>query len=320
MLRDTGIGMTKAELVNNFGTIARSGTKDFIETMQSGTDISMIGQFGVGFYSAYLVADRVQVITKYNDDEQYIWESSASNSFTITCDTVNKPIGRCIFIKLFLKEDQLEYLKEHKIKEIVKKHSEFIGYPIKLIVEKEVDNDEESDKEKITTLETEELNKIKPIWKRNSNDIKHEEYAAFYKSLTNDLEEYLAVRHFFVEGQLEFRAILFVPHHAPFDLFETKKKCSNIKLYVCSVFIMDNCEDLIPKYLDFIKGIVDSEDLPLNISREMLQHNKILNAIHKNIVKKSMELFSEIAENKENFAKFYEVFAKNIKLGIHKDS
>ncbi|KAF0405606.1 heat shock protein 90-1 [Gigaspora margarita] len=313
-------GFFFAELVNNLGTIARSGTKDFIETLQSGADISMIGQFGVGFYSAYLVADHVQVITKHNDNEQYIWESSASKSFTITCDTVNKPIGRGTLIKLFLKEDQLEYLEEYKIKEVVKKHSDFIAHPIKLIVEKEVDNDEKSNKEKIKTLETEELNKIKPIWKRNSNDIKHEEYAAFYKSLTNDWEEHLAVRHFFVEGQLEFRAFLFVLCRAPFDLFETKNKRSNIKLYVHSVFIMDNCENLIPKYLDFIKGIVDSEDLPLNISREMLQHNKILNTIHKNIVKKCMELFSEIAEDKENFTKFYEAFAKNIKLGIHEDS
>ncbi|CAG8739431.1 5827_t:CDS:2, partial [Gigaspora rosea] len=274
MLRDTGIGMTKAELVNNLGTIARSGTKDFIEALHSGADISMIGQFGVGFYSAYLVADRVQVITKHNDDVQYIWESSASKSFTIARNTDNEPIGRGTLIKLFLKEDQLEYLEEHKIKELVK----------------------------------------------NSDDINHEEYAAFYKSLANDWEEHLAVKQFSVEGQLEFRAILFVPRRAPFDLFENKKKRNNIKLYVRSVLIMDDCEDLIPKYLDFIKGIVDSEDLPLNISREMLQHNKIFQVIRKNIVKKCIELFSEIAEDKEDFAKFYDAFAKNIKLGIYEDS
>ncbi|CAG8664979.1 18668_t:CDS:2, partial [Acaulospora morrowiae] len=197
-LRDTGIGMTKADLVNNLGTIARSGTKAFMEALQSGADISMIGQFGVGFYSAYLVADRVQVITKHNDDEQYIWESAAGGSFTIARDTVNPPLERGTEIRLYLKEDQTEYLEERKIKEIVKKHSEFIGYPIQLI--------------------------MKPLWTRNPDDIKNEEYAAFYKSLSNDWEEHLAVKHFSVEGQLEFRAILFVPRRAPFDLFETKKK------------------------------------------------------------------------------------------------
>jgi len=354
IIEDNGVGMTKEDMIKNLGTIAKSGTKSFIESMTAGgADISMIGQFGVGFYSAYLVADKVSVISKNNDDsETYIWESTAGGSFVISREE-NYQIERGTVIILSIKEDMKQYLDENEIRKLIKKHNQFIDFPIYLQniktrtieTEEEVKTDESIEEVKVddaidvevkvddvenekvspkteTYTDWEFVNQEKPIWTRNPKEVSDEEYASFYKTISGDYDQHLDVSHFSVEGQIEFKGLLYVPKKAPFDMFENSgnKRPNNIKLYVRKVFITDNCEDLIPDYMKFVKGVIDSEDLPLNISRETLQQNKIMKVIKKNVMKKCMDLFNKIAEDPEKYKTFYEQYNKNIKLGIHEDS
>lgn len=343
---DTGIGMNKQELIKNLGSIAHSGTRTFMETLQSGQkpDISLIGQFGVGFYSAYLVAQNVKVVTKANDDIQYIWESSASGSFTIREDTDGESIKRGTKIILEIKDDQKEYLEESRIREIVKKHSEFCSFPIKCYSEREeeIDNEEvhadedgedndgeivpdtsvenKTSKEKRIVKEFVRLNTQPPIWQRKPEDVTSEEYASFYKSISNDWNDHLAVKHFELDGSVQLKAILFIPKHPPHDMFNTvSKKRNNVKLYVRKVLITDDSTNLLPDYLGFVHGVVDSNDLPLNVSREMLQQNGIMKIIRNSLVKKVVEMIAELEVNHDNFTTFNESFSKNIKLGIHED-
>ena len=354
-VQDTGIGMTKEDLINNLGTIAKSGTKEFMQKLTETKDASLIGQFGCGFYSAFLVADKVDVISKHNDDSCYMWSSNAGGSFEISPSDDN--ISRGTKIILHLKDEQVHYLDERMIKDLVKRHSEFTNYDISLLVEKtqekvvtddeeegeednvkedkdedepkveEVNPDESSDDKKKTkkitevTKEMEVLNQTRPIWTKPASENNDDTYKSFYKTLTGDWEDPLGVKQFAVEGQLEFKGILYIPRRAPFDLFETTgKRRNNIKLYVKQVFVTDDADELVPEWLRMVKGVVDSEDLPLNISREVLQQNKIVRVIRKNIIKKSLEMIDTIAEDKESFKIFYQHFSKSIKLGIHEDS
>ncbi|KAE9361339.1 Endoplasmin [Phytophthora fragariae] len=342
-IRDTGVGMTKDDLVNNLGTVAKSGTANFVEAMQAGSDdSSLIGQFGVGFYSVYLVADRVRVVSKNNDDDQYIWESDANASFTITKDPRGDTLGRGTEITLFLKSDATEFQDQDELKSLVGHYSEFINFPIYVnasstetyeVEEEPADveeaaEDEEKDAEKtseddeeleaveedagakapMTRTETrtvwnwERVNEVKAIWTRSKDDISDEEYESFYHSLQKtDITDPLTWIHFQAEGEIEFKSILYVPGQAPRDLytrFENKK--ADIKLYVRKVLITDDFDDFLPRYLNFIAGVVDSDDLPINVSRETLQENKILRVIRKKLVRKVLEMLRKLSEKDDD--------------------
>ncbi|XP_071733110.1 endoplasmin homolog [Rutidosis leptorrhynchoides] len=385
-IRDRGVGMTKEDLIKNLGTIAKSGTSAFVEKMQTGGDLNLIGQFGVGFYSVYLVADYVEVISKHNDDIQYVWESKADGAFAISEDTYNEPLGRGTEIRLHLREEAGEYLEESKLKDLVKKYSEFINFPIYLWATKEVDvevpaeeddssdssddeekpesteegeekEEEDTDKDedeqksktktiKETTYEWERLNDVKAIWLRSPKEVTEEEYTKFYHSLAKDFgdEKPMAWSHFNAEGDVEFKAVMFVPPKAPTDLYESYYNAnkSNLKLYVRRVFISDEFDELLPKYLSFLLGLVDSDTLPLNVSREMLQQHSSLKTIKKKLIRKALDMIrklaeedpdeshnkdkEEVEETKENdekrgqYTKFWNEFGKSVKLGIIEDA
>ena len=353
-ITDTGVGMSKAELIKNLGTVAKSGTTAFLEAMGQGENMSLIGQFGVGFYSAFLVANKVVVTSKANDDEQHIWTSTADSKFFLTKDPRGDTLGRGTRVTLHLKDDAVEFVEQDKIKNLVKKYSEFINYPIRLylsrdekvqvpedtpdnmamkvtrydddgneIIEDDVIETEEKDEMEVTddgeeeaTEETEEpkmktitqqvwdweiINEIKAIWTRGREDITEEEYMNFYKTISKDPEDPLAYTHFRAEGEIDFKSILYIPGSAPFDLFENYYgKSSALKLYVRRVLITEEFEDLMPRYLNFIKGVVDSDDLPLNVSREQLQQMKMLKVMSKKLIRKAIEMVRKLAEDEDD--------------------
>ncbi len=343
-IKDSGIGMTCQELITNLGTIAKSGTKNFVQLLSENNknDMNLIGQFGVGFYSSFLVADKVVVRSKSNDDTEHIWESNANDVFTVT-STSSDEVWRGTEITLHLKDNQLEYLKEDRIKEIIIKHSEFISYPIMFLttheeeveVEPEEEEDNETDEVKIEEVTDEDdekktetrivhkwkkFNESEPIWVKDPKDVTTEELNEFYKGVSKDWENPLSFKRFTVDGgSISFRGILFIPSKSQQNLFHTRKHYNRIKLYVKRVFVNDNCEDILPDYLNFVPGIVDSEDLPLNVSREMLQQSKVYQTIKKNLIKQCITMFENCAEDDEQYGKFWKHFSQNIKLGVYED-
>lgn len=353
-LADTGVGMTRADLVNNLGTVAKSGTTNFVEALADGQDMSLIGQFGVGFYSVYLVADKVRVISKNNDDDQYIWESTADSSFTVAQDPRGNTLGRGTEITMFLKDDAHEFLKQERLEEMIQKYSEFITFPISLykkteeVVEVEDDEEEEDsteeddgeedglevEEEEEETAKTEKvdvwdwhrINSNTAIWSRDKDEISEDEYRSFYKSIASDGTSSDHWIHFKAEGEVEFKSILYIPDDAKELYNDYNARQAGIRLYVRKVLIQDDFDDLLPRYLNFLRGVVDSDDLPLNVSRETLQQHKILKVMGKKLVRKALEMLRKLSnvatEEGEDFSpyiKFWNTFGKSVKMGVVED-
>jgi molecular chaperone HtpG len=317
-LSDNGIGMTYDEVIENIGTIAKSGTKKFIEQLSGDEkkDANLIGQFGVGFYSAFIVAKEVELITLkagLKNDEAVCWISDGSGEFSI--ETVNKEISGTTII-LHLKDDNDDLLSDWQLRSLIRKYSDHINYPIKMLKTPELDKD---GKEVEATPELETVNKANALWVRNKNDITDEEYKEFYKHIAHDFHDPLVWTHSRVEGTQEYTQLLYIPSQAPFDLYDNKRRYG-IKLYIKRVFIMDDAEKLLPNYLRFVRGIIDSQNLPLNVSREILQSSKDIDAIRSGATKKILSLLEDMAKNEpENYTKFYKEFGNVLKEGIIED-
>lgn len=321
VISDNGCGMTDSELENNLGTIAKSGSLAFKQENEEQEDVNIIGQFGVGFYSAFMVSKSIEVLSKsYGSDKAYLWKSSGEDGYTIeeaTKDTNGTTIT------LNIKDDTedvkySDYLEEYKIRSIVKKYSDYIRYPIIMKVENRVLKEGSKD-EYETVIEDNTLNSMTPIWKKNKNEIKEEEYSNFYTDKFYDYEKPMKVMHTSVEGNCTYTSILFIPNHAPYDLY-SKEYEKGLQLYSNDILIMDKCSELLPDYFNFVKGIVESPDLSLNISREMLQQDRKLQIIAKNIETKiKKELLDMLNDNREEYQKFFKTFGTQIKYGIYND-
>ena len=320
-LEDTGIGMSEEELYENLGTIAKSGSLDFKQNKEDKEEINIIGQFGVGFYSAFMIAEKVTVLTKkFGAEDAFIWESAGADGYTVTKAEKEKA---GTVITLYLKENiedenYDEFLEEYRISGLVKKYSDYIRYPIKMMVSKSRPK-AENEKEYETYLEEETLNSMIPIWRKNKSELKEEDYAEFYKEKFYDFEDPVKTIHTEADGAVSYKALLFIPAHAPFDYF-TKDYEKGLQLYASGVMIMDKCEELLPDCFGFVKGLVDSADLSLNISREILQHDRQLKLIASHLKKKiKAELLSMQKNDRENYEKFYKAFSRQLKFGVYNE-